>query len=276
MEGDVGFENGHLTKAQELGRRGQLAACMSAFLQFHACNYDAFRERQDGMLAELRTRASDAREGYHRRTPDATANGMLGWLRFLEFAVCAGAITEDQRTKLEQRGWRAFEKQASLQRIYQAQENQARLFVALIGEAVQGELGHLSTFDGDPPPDAERCGWRREQRHDADDIYRPAGPRVGYVDDDHVYLIKNSAYKVAQDIARGGTHSLSLTTRTLGLRLLAEKLLIPGGKRDGKNYSARRKEFAGKRAAYWTFDRSVFEPEDVPGTRRPEEDDYEL
>jgi hypothetical protein len=262
-EGDVDFGEA-LSEAQERARAGDFAGCMSAFLQYHASSYAEFASRQPSMLATFRDRAG--KEGYHRRSPDATANGMLGWIRFLDFALFAGAIEARDRDALEARGWQAFQELAGLQTIYQAQENQARLFVALIGEAVQGGLGHLSTFGGDAPRDAASCGWRRELLRD-DEVFRPLGPRIGYVDDDYAYLIPHTAYRLAQDTARGGTHSLSLTVQTLAKRLIAEGLLSAGETRGHKNYSTQRKTRAdGKRVALWRFSRSVFgfTPEEPP------------
>lgn len=262
-DGDVDFNA--LSEAQQKGHRGSYAACMSAFLQYHARSFANFEERKADVISELRKRAS--REGYHRRTPDATANGLLGWLRFLEFAAEVDGITEDERGALEARGWQAFEELARLQARYQARENPARLFVALIDGAIQGELAHLSTFSNSAPPNWAECGWRRDEGREHD-VIRCVGPRIGYIDHQYVYLIPEMAYKTAQDTARGGTHNLSVAPVTLGKRLLAEGLRAPGETRGGKDYSTRRKTLPnGKRTGLWTFRREVFGLSDGPDSQ---------
>src|SRR5262249_746907 len=106
---DVRFER--LTTRQQAAAEGVYALAMAGYLLWLAAGLDQVR----GTLTEDTARYRDQLRGAHRRTPTAIAQLALGWGYLLAYALDVGGIDEDQRERLWQRGWSAFEQLAAAQ-----------------------------------------------------------------------------------------------------------------------------------------------------------------
>ena len=85
------------------------------------------------------------------------------------------------------------------------------------------------------PPDAEAWGWRIVEGSEGDGedegtYPRPSGDRLGWVDEDAIYLIPSLAHRlVARTVADRG-ESFIVSDRTLREALERGRYLVPGNK----------------------------------------------
>jgi hypothetical protein len=251
-KGDVDWER--LTSAQRLGASGKLAGVMSGYLQFLA---GQILDVQAGMRDEIAAMREKVLGADHRRTPEIVANLMLGWRYFLAYARQIGAITADEAIQIEVRAWDALIESAELQGVYLVHANPAKQFVALISAAVATGLAHLLDLNGEMPEDYERWGWRRE--HVGDNIaVRARGNCIGYVSGEDVFLIPDAAYRVAQDMARGGPHGLTIGQPMLRKHLAENGMLKSRARRGGGEYYTVRRSVSGIRVELLHFDAATF------------------
>ena len=113
------------------------------------------------------------------------------------------------------------------------------LFVAVLVDALAARCCHVASRSGDAPAHPERWGWKRTVReywilvpaiskrlkqYGEEVVWRPRGPRIGWVDDNCIDLFLDSrvALTVARQLAGDG---VAVTTRTLHKHLAARGLL---------------------------------------------------
>jgi hypothetical protein len=128
----------------------------------------------------------------------------------------------------------AFEELLGAQTRDQAEIAPARRFIDLLRSALVGGDGYLATREGGIPPQAERCGW-----HNHGSGYLAGRHKIGWVDDDSVYLDPGQGSRAALELARAMDQPLPLTTRTLG-RALYENDLLEDTERNRRTYCVRR------------------------------------
>lgn len=87
-----------LSRCQQAGRKGLLAAAMAGFIHWVAGRYDELQERLGEQVQGIRSQFW--KQGGHARTPAALAELQAGWEIFLQFAVEAGAIRGAARWKV--------------------------------------------------------------------------------------------------------------------------------------------------------------------------------
>jgi hypothetical protein len=215
-----------LTALQQDAAAGKFAAALSGYVRWLAPQYDAIRGRMRAELADLRDRARA--DGQHARTPGIVADLALSLRYLLDFARAAGAISEEERADLWERGWAALAEAGAAQAAQIATAEPAGLFVRLLVAAVASGRAHLADPQGNAPDEPERWGWRPRQigmgEHATIEL-QPQGRRIGWIDDGNVYLEPDASYAEAQRLAQEEGDSLPVTSYTLRRRLNEKKLL---------------------------------------------------
>jgi hypothetical protein len=227
---DIGAEQ--LTRCQRAAAAGQYARSMSGFIKWWICR--VWRDGQDLRQKFAAYRDAAVKSSQHRRTPEIVANLALGWRAFLDFAVDAEAIGAADEAMLWQRGWEALAVVAEKQSAHQQASEPTKRFLELLCSGIGSGTAHLAGRDGTAPAESAAWGWRKQSMGTgayARDEWHPQGDRVGWIEDDVVYLDPDASYRAAQAMAGGG-EGLVVGPQTLRKRLFEKGLLLREGKRD--------------------------------------------
>jgi hypothetical protein len=178
-----------LTECQSDAAAGLYAGSMGGFIRWLSSRYERVRRQLRPELFELRRVAF--RSGQHRRTPDIVAYLALGLRDLLAFAENCGAITTEGRGGLWKRGWTALGRAAEAQAAHHRASEPTQRFLELVTSALASGHAHVANADGAEPANAGRWGWRQVtvgREEYAYDTWRPYGDRIGWVEDDNLYL----------------------------------------------------------------------------------------
>jgi hypothetical protein len=185
-----------------------------------AAGHERIREGIMAWMPELRQAATAS--AAHRRTPEILASLAAGFGVFLTFARAAGAIAEREREELWTRGWAALGEAASAQAQHQSGAEAARRFLELLRSAIAAGRAHLAGPEGERPSEEEAWGWRCDHHGN----WEPKGERVGWLENDHVYLEPDAAYAAVQRLGAEVGDRLALTPQTLRRRLKERGVLV--------------------------------------------------
>jgi hypothetical protein len=217
--GDI--DAARLSVCQSQARAGWYASVTAAFVQWVAGQYEQLHDRFRRRVLELR----DELRGIHRRTPANAAELLAAAEIFLEFARAAtneGALTAAEEAELRARFRDAIIESATAQADAHEDADPVHQYNAMLSSAITSGRAHLAGLDGGQPANAERWGWEPSPAGTAP--WRASGERVGWVDDEHIYLDPASAYRAAQDMCVQG-QAIPVTEKRLR-RLLSEKGLL--------------------------------------------------
>jgi len=149
---------------------------------------------------------------------------------------------------LWRRGWAALLDAAAAQSTHQASSEPTQRFLELLAAVIASGKGHLASPNGDAPHDAKAWGWREveigtgeNQRVES----RPMGDRLGWLEDDGVFLQQDAAYNAARRFGADTGDGLVLTPKTLNKRLSERGLLASTDKPRGT--ATIRRTFGGQR-----------------------------
>lgn len=227
--GDVNLEL--LTTAQTNAADGIFSKSLSGYIQWLAPQFDDLKKRLKKRKQELRDKA---RQSYvcHDRTPDVVANLMVGWKMFLTYCLESGAISSQENEKLQGCGWETFCNLAKSQAQHQANEEPVTRFCELLVAGLSSGRGHVCSMDGDPPnvdvttESQIKWGWTLGGGTFEDDLWKPQGPKIGWVDDDgNIFLQNDAVFAMVQKLATEQGTSFSINQDVLWKRL-DEKNLI--------------------------------------------------
>ena len=103
----------------------------------------------------------------------------------------------------------------------------ATQFLRLLTAALASGRVHVAGPNGKEPDAPEVWGWRLRiiGGTDGRDDWQPQGKRIGWTDDDELYLEPEAAFAAAQELAREQGDGLPVSTRTLHKRLHERGLL---------------------------------------------------
>lgn len=233
-----------LGQRQQEAKAGRYAEAMSAYIQWIAARHTEIQTAKLEFHEKLREAAYT--EGQHRRTPDIIANLALGGLFFLRFAAEAGAVSKAEAEGIFTAWWTALGETAAEQDSHQAAYDPAIRYPELIHAALQSGRAHIANLSGHPPGDPDdpgdpldpaAWGWRL-QKIGAGNYQRtewqPQGERIGWIDDDGLYLQPDAAYATAQKMAADQDGSLTVQPNTLNKRLHEKGLLASIDEKRGK------------------------------------------
>jgi hypothetical protein len=190
------------------------------------------------------------RQKTHRRIPTITANLLIAFGFWLEYAQEAEAISAMEARRLRFRGRDAIEEAANAQTEHQQASEPTQRFLELLTAALASGRAHVANDRGDHPGRPEAWGWRsvtispNTSQECAD--WRAQGERVGWlVGDDDLYLEPEAAFTAVQKFARDGGESLPIGSKTLHKRLDEKGLLA--SKDAGRRKLTTRKVLEGSR-----------------------------
>lgn len=208
-KGDIDIAK--LTIAQKQARAGVFAQATSSFIQWLAT---------DNLISKLIARRDDDVEIWrdfwlaqtssaHKRHANNLAHITYSWRLWLNFATEAGALTKPAAETLwKDRILPALEKCGANQAKWLVSENPADRFIDLLRAALSSGAAHLAYADGKRPDSdiALACGWRDDH---------PQGVRIGFVDEDGIYLIPDSVYEVVSGFGEGITVTQTILWKRL-------------------------------------------------------------
>lgn len=208
------FDFDMLTECQRFGQDGAYAEVMSAYIQWLAGRYESIQRRLRQEIAELRDEAAGSTD--HRRTPELVANLALGVRYFLNFAQDIGALSDEAAHSHYDEAWRAIGEAAVAQQEYLSASEPERRFVELLHSALASGEAHVANGAGAAPQDDPVAwGWRTPQSGHG---WEPQGKRIGWLEDEELYLDPEASFKAAQEMARH-TESIAVGQTTLHKRL---------------------------------------------------------
>jgi hypothetical protein len=200
-------------------------------------------------VAAFRDRAHG--KGTHARTPGIVADLAAGWHYWLDYALAAGAINQDEREQLANRVWTALQDVGTSQAEHVAAAEPCGHFLRLLAGALASGRAHVANAEGGRPVDAEAWGWRGTEvitNNGRDTRWDPLGRCIGWIDGANLYLEPEAAYAEAQEMARHQGESLSVAARTLWKRFHERKLLASRDEARKRNTVRRRLGGADRRA----------------------------
>ncbi|HEX4110938.1 MAG TPA: PriCT-2 domain-containing protein [Stellaceae bacterium] len=237
-----------LSKLQRYAAQGLLAEAMAGYVRWLAAvGADKWREKCAGYMIDQRAKL--AAEGDHARTAGNVASMMIGIEALAHFAQHIGAIDETESKHLVERARKSLLDLAAAQGEEQAEEDPALRFVRLIGEGLAAGRCHLTNKRGGEPQQGGEpaeylaaCGWRQEKRHGPEGVeytnWRPMGDRIGFIENDDVWLPGALAFAAAERLSKDQNRSLGVTEATLGKKL-AEMGYVEAKKNDQGKMQAR-------------------------------------
>lgn len=233
-----------LTGCQRDAADGLYAAAMAGFLRWLAGRYVRIQDEARKRVPELRDRAHS--NGAHRRTPGIVAELAYGWEVFLQFCKEAQILAVDEAESLSTRMWQALGRAAAAQAEQHAAADPVNRFLELLRAAIASGHAHLAGLDGQEPGEPAACGWRQRTvgtgQYERNE-WQSQGDRVGWVDDDQLYLESEAAYQASQRMAGPNGDGLSVASKTLYKRMKERSLLVTS--EEGR--STTRKEVQGSR-----------------------------
>jgi len=135
-------------------------------------------------------------------------------------------MSESQAVDLMQRGWTALVEAGRKQAAYQASQEPAQRFIELLGSAIGSGCAHLANKNGGwPDHKPEAWGWR-ELSGASHGEWLSQGARVGWIDEDDIFLDLDAAYKASQCMTAGTGDGLTVGVTTLRKRLAEKGMLI--------------------------------------------------
>ncbi len=215
------------------------ASAMAAFVTWLAPRLTQYHETRERAVEEERQVLIGLTA--HARTATMGAEHLFSLRVLLEFAIDAGAIDEQKRATLDERGRVAIVKALERQAIFQGDADPSRVFLELVGAALQAGRAHLADRgDRDLPKTIDRqedgatarvVGWRRSSSTSEPGgervEWRPGGPCIGWIDAgaESIYLIPRAAYKAAQEMAQESPSRIDLSERQVWKQLAETGML---------------------------------------------------
>jgi hypothetical protein len=124
-------------------------------------------------------------------------------------------------------------------------------FLSLLSAAIASGRAHVAAPDGLAPQNPGAWGWRAHVLGSGDftrEEWVAQGRRVGWLEQDHLYLEPQASYAEAQELAGQQRESLGVSAQTLRKRLHEKQLLVSTGKVEGRETLLVRKTLEGRRS----------------------------
>jgi len=219
--GDIDL--GKLGTLQAAAGDGTLAVSVAAYVAWLAARYDADEALPRTLAAEQERLRDAARADGHPRYAINIGSLALGVAEFLAFAENVKAITAARRTALWMRAWAALVEAGAEQERYGVDAQPHQIYLRAIGALIASGRAHLADLNGRAPANAGRWGWTIDDS--ATIGYTARGERLGFVDDDDVYLHADVAYHAARKFAESSPSPLNPSKYAVH-KMLQEKGLL--------------------------------------------------
>jgi predicted methyltransferase len=182
-----------LTSAQHDAATGVFATAMSGYLSWLA-RHPARLAAVPADTVEMRAQLIGT--GSHNKTPSLLAEVALGWRTVLDYATDSRALTAEQADATWPHVYAALQICGAQQSEHSDADPTSR-FVDLVVAALSSGRAHLAAVNGGTPMHAQRWGWR-DDGTGVHPPWREQGQRIGWVEDDDIYLIPDATMKVVQ------------------------------------------------------------------------------
>jgi hypothetical protein len=108
----------------------------------------------------------------------------------------------------------------------QADTDPVRRFIEHLVSAIGTGRAHVAASGGGAPPQPAGWGWRREMvAGDFEQPWRAQGPRIGWLDDQDLYLDPTASYSIVRTVGEAVGEPIELTSLTLHKRMHSAGLL---------------------------------------------------
>jgi hypothetical protein len=226
-----------LSAAQADAASGCFAAAMAGYLCWLAPQIDQLAETLPERQKALRNAL--LQKAQHRRTPGIAASLILGWETFLRFAEEAGAISSADAACMLTRARAALADSVEVQHAHQAGEEPASRFLSLLRAAISSGRAHLIDADSGAQPKEAACwGWQVHLaglENQEREVWHPRGESLGWIEGEDLLLDPETAFAVAQKLARDQGTSIPVKQWTLWKRLAEQGLLASRDSTRGTN-----------------------------------------
>ena len=260
-----------LSALQKLVRDGTLAKVMATFVQWLAV------EAKADKLVEFIEIISECNRdnigtGGHARMKDNLASLLTGLKMFLDFAEEAGEVSSSKIESFMDLGTKAARSLEVLQTAIDQEASDAQRYIELIRVAVSSGKAHLESKHGGEPSNPRTLGWRQLDTHTG---FRSEamGSRIGWVDQNIIYIEPGASLSVVKAIASSLDNHLGSSLQAIGKSLREAGLLSHYDK--GRNTAkvsllgARRNVYALSLSDVFDLDDGVVNPigysdDDIP------------
>jgi hypothetical protein len=195
------------------------AQATAAFIRWMAPLRTEVRKEFENLRREARRQFHHS----HARVSDVRAQLTAAYSIFVRFLLDVQAIEDSQAKELQSRLGVALAQAATAQAQFSAVSEPVGRFIALLTSAIAVGRAHLATRNGGAPEHRESaCGWRKciigAGQYERDE-WQPQGARVGWADENYIFLDRDAAYRAAQGMAiDGGGVEVSPSTLLRRLR----------------------------------------------------------
>lgn len=213
-----------LSELQQYAADGTLAKAMAGYIKWLAPQIEDLKktllQKKNEFRDEIR---KNEKHIAHDRIPDNIASLAIGLYTFLRFAVSQGAITQSEARNYFETGLKALLKTGQAQGTYQQNEDPTDRFISLLSAAIATGAAYVANAKNNDMPEDNPTMWGWERENGG--TYRPKGTLIGWIDGNDLLLEPETAYAVAQDMARKQSTSLPIRQRTLWKRMQQKDLL---------------------------------------------------
>jgi hypothetical protein len=238
-----------LADCQQDATNSLYAQSLADFVCWLAPRYERTRETIAHDIAALQAQAH--RDGQHRRAVANVASLAVGIRHWLRFAQDRGAITTEGSDALWERCWTALFEVCTHQQRYQDASEPTQHFLRLLSAAIASGRAHLASPSGSELKTPQAYGWRPVTVGTGPYVtsdWHPQGRRIGWLDDNDVYLEPEAAFAEAQSLAVQQGEALRVSPQTLRKRLHERRLLASTGKEaEGRETLLVRRTIEGSR-----------------------------
>jgi hypothetical protein len=212
-----------LSKLQNAAASGQLSQIMSDFIRWAAEQADEGKIKKHLSRVHAECKEHFTNKG-HTRMGDNLATSLSGLWLLLEFANERASLSGGKVQQLKSKAISAAQNLAQLQVSVDQEGSEAERFVALLQSALSMCRAHMANKDGNQPYHYGALGWKmigtgEYQKLDGQ------GPRIGWLDDDCVYLDPKAALSVIKPLSSQIGNYLGSSERAISKALQEANML---------------------------------------------------
>ena len=213
-----------LSDLQDASEDGDLSQLMSDFIAWVAQKAD--QDKINGLIESMHSDCMGYLEkGGHTRTRNNLATLLSGlWLLF-EFGLERKCIKPEEVARFKKMGVASAQAMAKFQDVVDKEASDAERFVDLLQSALGAGKAHLAAPDGEHPKCWRAAGWKQILSLQMSRM-EGLGVKVGWIDDQTIYLDPNAALSVVKAYSSQIGNYLGSSERALAKALKEAHFLI--------------------------------------------------
>jgi hypothetical protein len=237
------FSDATLDRCHAAARAGNYAQSIACYIKHLAApgKLDEVRQTLRQIAVKEQANANSKCGDCHPRQAEAVAELVAAWSLFLDFAVEQGALTRGRADKYVEIVRDSLVGLLAAQASIQHESDAGELFIDLVRSLLASKRAVLSATDGTAPSTEimGACGWEHVTigtRNGTYSDWQPAAgaARIGWVDDQHVYLDPSTTHAAAERLARDTRQVLGTQRQVLSRLAETSRILLdqqPAGER---------------------------------------------